>query len=189
MKMFRTALLGSVLAVGFAGAAHAADAYAPPPAETPQQYAAMGWYLRGDIGWSFLDWSGGDDDSAVTVGGGIGYQFNDYLRTDVRVDWAGNYDVGGGDDMGITSVLGNLYLDIPTNTIITPYVGGGVGYGWVSGGGGGDDDGVAWALTAGASVNLSESADIDIGYRFRDVSISGSDPYEHQVLTGLRFKF
>jgi hypothetical protein len=132
-KMIRIALLGSAMMLGFATASQAADPYTPPvAAETPQDYANMGWYLRGDIGWSFLRWSGGDDDSAVSLGGGVGYQFNDYLRSDLRVDWAGDYDIGGGADMNVTTILGNLYLDVPTGTMITPYVGGGVGYGWAS---------------------------------------------------------
>jgi opacity protein-like surface antigen len=189
-KMIRIALLGSAMMLGFATASQAADPYTPPvAAETPQDYANMGWYLRGDIGWSFLRWSGGDDDSAVSLGGGVGYQFNDYLRSDLRVDWAGDYDIGGGADMNVTTILGNLYLDVPTGTMITPYVGGGVGYGWASVDGGSDDSGVAWSLMAGASIDLSQSAAIDIGYRFRDLAVSGDNPLEHQILTGLRFKF
>ena len=42
---------------------------------------------------------------------------------------------------------------------------------------------------AGASFDLSDSLDLDIGYRFRSVMSDGSDPMEHQVLTGLRYKF
>jgi opacity protein-like surface antigen len=190
-KMIRASLLGSAMMLAMATASQAADPYAPPPvAETPQDYAKMGWYLRGDIGWSFLEWSGGEDDNAFALGGGVGYQFNDYLRSDLRVDWAGNYDIGGGDDMGVTTVLGNLYLDVPTGTMITPYVGGGIGYGWTSVDGAGDDgDGLAWAISAGASVDLSESIAMDVGYRFRDVMVSGENPTEHQIMTGLRFKF
>ena len=76
-----------------------------------EEYQEMGFYLRGDIGWSFLDW--GEDDNALTVGGGVGYQFNDYLRSDVRVDWSGDYDVGADADLNMTTVLGNLYFDFP----------------------------------------------------------------------------
>jgi opacity protein-like surface antigen len=190
-KMIRATLLGSAMMMAMATASHAADPYSPPPvAETPQDYAKMGWYLRGDIGWSFLEWSGGADDDALALGGGVGYQFNDYLRSDLRLDWAGDYSIGGGDDMSVTTVLGNLYFDLPTGTMITPYVGGGIGYGWTSVDGAADDgDGLAWSLSAGASVDLSEAMSIDIGYRFRDVMVSGENPQEHQIMTGLRFKF
>jgi opacity protein-like surface antigen len=188
MKFMRSALLGSAMLMGFATMAHAADPYLPQ-AETPQDYANMGFYLRGDLGWSFLRWSGGDDDSAFAVGGGVGYKFGDYLRTDLRVDWAGDYSIGGGADLGISSVLGNVYLDFDNSSLITPYVGAGIGYGWTSVSPGSDDSGVAYALMAGASVDLSQSLELDVGYRFRDVSVSGKDPYEHQILTGLRFKF
>ncbi len=91
----------------------------------------MGFYLRGDLGWSFLEWSGGDDDSAVSLGGGVGYQFNDNMRADVTVDWAGEYDVAPGADMSTTTVLGNLYFDWANDSAFTPYVGAGLGYGWV----------------------------------------------------------
>jgi hypothetical protein len=30
---------------------------------------------------------------------------------------------------------------------------------------------------------------MDVGYRFRALTISGDNPYEHQIMTGLRFKF
>ena len=90
----------------------------------------MGFYLRGDLGWSFLDW--GDDDSAFAVGGGVGYQFNDYLRSDLRVDWSGDYDIGDGADASLTTVLGNIYFDWANDSIFTPYVGAGAGYGWAS---------------------------------------------------------
>ena len=53
-----------------------------------------------------------------TVGAGVGYKFNDYLRSDARIDWSGNYDVGPDADLNMTTVLGNLYLDIPTGTML-----------------------------------------------------------------------
>lgn len=166
-----------------AGQAQAADQGDPAPS-----YSDMGFYLRGDIGWSFLEWSG-DDDSALTVGGGIGYQINEQIRTDLRVDWAGSYDVAPGAEMDVSTVLGNLYFDIPTETMITPYLGAGLGYGWGSVDGGSDKDGLAFALMAGASVSLTDSIDLDVGYRYREIMSSGSDPTEHQVTTGFRFKF
>jgi opacity protein-like surface antigen len=157
------------------------------PAET---YENMGFYLRGDLGWSLLEWGGGSDDGGFAAGGGAGYRFNDNLRTDLRVDWAGDYNIGGGSDMSVTTVLGNLYFDWANASAFTPYVGAGVGYGWTDvSGGGGDDDGFAYALQAGVGVDLTENIVLDAGYRFRDVMISGSDPYEHQFLLGARFEF
>lgn len=177
----------SILALALMGAAtvqaKAADADPMP------SYEEMGFYLRGDIGWSFLEWSGGDDDSSLAVGGGAGLVINDYLRTDVRYDWAGTYDVAPGADMSISTLTGNLYFDIPTGTMVTPYLGGGAGYGWGSVDGGPDKDGMAYSLMAGASVGITDSLDLDVGYRYREVLSDGNNPSEHQVMTGFRFKF
>ncbi len=87
------ALLG-----GLAGQVHAADEGVATPS-----YADLGFYLRGDIGWSFLEWSG-DDSNAFTGVFGVGYQFTDYLRSDLRVDYAGVYT--NGPDMSVTTAPG-----------------------------------------------------------------------------------
>ena len=134
MKCLRLALAACAAAVSFHGIAHAADPYQPAPVvveEAPYE-DTLGFYLRGDIGWSFLEWSGGKDDNAFTGGGGVGYQFTQNLRGDVRVDWSGDYDIGPNADLSTTTLLGNMYFDIPTETIFTPYVGGGAGWGWAS---------------------------------------------------------
>jgi opacity protein-like surface antigen len=188
MRGLRTTFVIAAVALG-ALPALAADADPPEVADTPAAtYEKMGFYLRGDLGWSFLEWGGGDDDSAFAVGGGAGYRFNDNLRTDLRVDWAGDYDTGG-DDLGVTTVLGNIYFDWANDSIFTPYVGAGAGYGWASFDNGSDKDGFAYALQAGVGVDLTDNIVLDAGYRFRDVMISGSDPMEHQFLLGARFEF
>jgi opacity protein-like surface antigen len=38
-------------------------------------------------------------------------------------------------------------------------------------------------------MGLTDNVDIDVGYRFRDTMISGSDPQEHQISAGVRFNF
>jgi opacity protein-like surface antigen len=188
MKSLKLALLATAMTVGLAAAAQAADA--TPPVEetpTPEQYQAMGFYLRGDLGWSFLDWS--DTDSAFDVGAGVGYQFTDYLRSDLRVDWSGDYDVGDGANASLTTVLGNMYFDWENDSAFTPYVGAGVGYGWVDADDGLSDDGFTYALMAGVSVDMSQSVALDVGYRYRELMINGEDPSDHSALAGIRFKF
>ena len=173
MKNFTKALLGLGLLAGAAAPAVAADAYAPDEAVV----TASGFYLRGDAGWSWLN-ADDDDNSVVVLGGGVGYQFNDNLRTDLRADWAGL----GGDESSFTTVLGNVYFDIPTETIMTPYLGAGLGYGWTD-----STDGAAFGLMAGVEVNLTENLSADIGYRYRQ--ILSEDVYDHEALAGLRFSF
>ena len=187
MKVFRISLLAGAMLASAGFAAQAADPVVPDvPAS---DYQAMGFYLRGDIGWSFLDWSGGDDDDALVFGAGAGYRFYDNMRADLRFDWAGDYDVAPGADLSVSSVLGNLYFDFANDSSFTPYVGAGLGYGWTNASPGNDKDGFAYALMAGVAVDLTDNIVLDAGYRFRDVMVSGSDPTEHQILGGLRFEF
>src|SRR4051812_24576872 len=185
MSAWKLGFIGYALAVVVDPAAAADVPRSGAP--TAEQYRAMGFYLRGDLGWSFLQWS--DDANAVSVGGGIGYQFNPYLRSDVRVDWSGQYDIAPGADVDMTTVLGNVYLDIPNETILTPYAGVGAGYGWTAGDATADKNGFAYSLMAGVSINLSQSTSLDLGYRYREVLDSGSDPKDHSILGGIRFKF
>ena len=173
MKRITSTILALGLLAGVATTALAADA--DVPADT---YAAMGFYLRGDAGWSFLDTRNGNG-STFVLGAGAGYKVNEYLRADIRGDMSG---LGGGKYMD--SVTGNLYFDIPTDTMLTPYLGAGVGYGWASG----NNDGMAFALMAGTEVNISETVSVDVGYRYRQI-LDGQDPSAHEVLAGLRFKF
>jgi opacity protein-like surface antigen len=186
-------LVGAALIAigGLAGSAQAADPDTPvvDAAPTPEQYEALGWYLRADAGWSFLQWYGGRDDDALTAGVGVGYQFTPNIRGDIRGDWAGDYNIGGGADMSMTTVLGNLYYDFPNDSFLTPYVGAGIGYGWAPIDGGEDKEGLAYSLMAGSSIDLSESMSLDVGYRFREIIDSGADPMDHSILGGFRFKF
>jgi opacity protein-like surface antigen len=175
MKTITRAMLGVALLAGVAGPAAAAD-YTP---ETP--VSMSGWYMRGDAGWSWLN-TDDNSDSALVLGGGVGYQINDNLRTDIRGDWAGI----GNDDNSFTTVLGNVYFDIPTQTVVTPYLGAGIGYGW-SQSESQDEDGVAFAAMAGIEVQLTDSLSADLGYRYRQ--ILSEDVYDNQVLLGLRYSF
>ena len=185
MKAFKTLLIAAVIAVPAASMAQAADLGAPVT-----ESEAMGLYLRGDVGMSFLEWDGGSDDSAWVFGGGIGYQYNENMRADLTVDWSGKYDVGAGSKLSNTTVLGNLYYDFANSSAFTPYVGAGVGYGWVSDTPlNGKESGLAFGLAAGASVDLTDSLALDVGYRFRDTMIKGANPMEHQVTAGIRFSF
>ena len=164
-KMIKTMLLAGVMLAPVAVTAKAADI--DVPAADP---AMMGLYLRADAGWSWLNWSGGADDDAFVAGGGIGYRFSENVRADVTADWSGDYRVAPGAEVSTTAVLGNLYFDWANDTMFTPYIGVGAGYGWVDGSGGAvDDDGfLAVGAAAGVSIDLTNNLAVDTGYRFRD---------------------
>ena len=188
MSFLKTLLLAGVVAVPMSVASQAADIAPDVPSDVDTSLSGL--YVRGDIGWSFLEWSGGADDNAFVGGGGIGYQYNDMFRTDLTVDWAGDYEIAPGAEISTTTILGNAYLDFANDTMFTPYVGAGVGYGWVNGSGtAADKDGLALGLRAGVAVDLTNNLAVDVGYRFRDIMTSGADTMEHQATVGLRVKF
>lgn len=186
MKFLKTVFLAGLVSAPMFSAAQAADANAYVPSEVA---TTSGFYLRGDAGASFLNWSGGDDDTSYVAGGGFGYQFNDNFRADVTAEFSGNYSVAPGAKLDTTIILGNAYFDLKNDTMFTPYVGGGLGYGYAQGSGINDDSGFAAGLAAGVSVDMTTNLALDVGYRFRTIMIDGDDPMEHQVTAGIRFKF
>ena len=185
MKMFKMMMLAGLVALPLGAAAQAADADAPIAADP----GMTGLYLRGDIGWSMLTWEGGDDDSTWLGSAGLGYRFNDNLRSDITADWSGDYDIGAG-EISSHILMGNAYWDFANGSGFTPYVGAGVGYGWVNGSGGASDDsGLALGVTAGVTADITSNLAVDVGYHFKDIMLEGDDVMQHALTTGLRFSF
>lgn len=169
----RQGLVTSALILGLAGPAAAFDM--PPPIDAPEidtrsiASSTEGWYIRGDLGWNASIKSGdpsyrlhnyntdsytdftfdhtrlGED---FTLSAGAGYQFNDFLRSDVTLDWftssvrgntqttstcvtgqpAGTYcGFSHKQDVGVLSLLANGYVDLGTYWGLTPYLGAGAG--------------------------------------------------------------
>ncbi|WP_342640851.1 outer membrane protein [Rhodoligotrophos ferricapiens] len=179
-------LAGNVLAADFG------SPYVPAEQPMPEPYYQdnSGWYLRGDLGWSFLDSEiGRKNDSAFTVGAGVGYRFSNTFRGDVTVDYSGIYDVGYHNKIDAWTVLANGYVDIPLNDMVVPYLGAGLGYGWIDGKHGYSEEGVTAAAMAGIGFQVSQNTMIDVGYRFRDAFIDGSNFFDHSLRAGLRYSF
>jgi opacity protein-like surface antigen len=209
----------AVAALAVSGfSASAADLYVPPAPVPPQVVYQNfgGWYLRGDIDYHWSNMRGGnyitygapcgvgcvpgnDFDStdlkgSFSVGAGVGYQINSYLRADVTGDYwfksdftgtsssAGPCGGGGGpcastdtSSMSALLLLANAYVDLGTWYGLTPYVGAGLGGAYVDWEGIGNAPGesnwrFAWALMAGASYCLTDNLDLDVGYRFSRIS-------------------
>src|SRR5690606_2301940 len=126
------ALLTSIAAAALlagVGSASAADLppeqgyIAPAPVYTPPP---TGWYVRGDAGVSFYDGSGGGE--ALTAGLGVGYRFSELFRTDLTVDWTGDYNnVVGNSDASAWTLLANGYVDFGFGQWLKPYIGAGIG--------------------------------------------------------------
>ncbi|MET3856001.1 outer membrane protein [Rhizobium sp. OAE497] len=128
-----------------------------PPEVTVTE--ATGWYLRGDVGYGFndlrgaryfqgsngneVDFASSDLRDSFTVGGGVGYQVNNYLRTDLTLDYLSEADFHGSTrgSCGVAAdcvssdrssrtawnLMANAYVDLGTYGVFTPYVGGGIG--------------------------------------------------------------
>ena len=187
MNLFKMILLAGAVVLPLSGVARAADI---DPAVPADDATLIGMYLRADAGWSMLDFAGGSNDKSYTAGIGAGYQFNDYFRTDITGEWTGKYDIAPGAKISTSAIIGNAYLDLANDTMFTPYVGLGAGYGWVNGSGTAiDDSGLVLGAAAGVAVDLTNNLAVDVGYKVRDFSVAGSNPIEHAVTAGLRFKF
>ena len=158
-------LFGAFALLAANGAAVAADLYQPSepipvaPAEPVQLASAGGWYLRGDVGYSYnksrgawfyqgsnaneTDFQSSSLRNSFTLGGGVGYQFTNYLRSDVTLDYMFKGDFNGSThgscgvagactstdiaSMNALSLLANAYVDVGTFGYVTPYVGAGIG--------------------------------------------------------------
>lgn len=211
---FAAILLGS--------AAQAADFVQPEVIQAPvevQVASVSGWYLRGDVSYDILKMRGGNYDitnsktgysggntfattklkDTANIGIGAGYQFNQYLRSDVTLDYnfrttfngSTNGFCGSGaactsndiSHLTLYSLLANAYVDLGTYGSVTPYIGGGIGASHVDWDvlSNSDADGTyihggtsswrfTWALMAGASVDLTCNLKADVGYRYRHVN-------------------
>lgn len=161
----KTSLIAVAAAMLASTTAYSADVYQPEPA--PYMAApeitvseSSGWYLRGDLGYSFNKIKGAeyfqgsnslvnsfasvDLKDSFTVGAGVGYQINNYLRTDVTFDYKFKSDFRGSTRGGCSfpleactsndlaamrayTLMANAYIDLGTYGYFTPYVGGGIG--------------------------------------------------------------
>lgn len=181
-RMLFPAVLVSA-AIG-AGAAWAAD-------------ADHGAYVRLDTGASFsrsaeLD-VGNDIGSAAIIGGGVGYRFNQYIRSDVTLTYRGGYRINSSKTMeglsyyskgSVDSLAGlvNVYVEPVRFGVLRPYVGGGVGFARNEVGDvsvnvlgyngtliGGTNTSFAWQGSAGIGLDITPNLTVDIGYRYMDM--------------------
>ncbi|TAM95794.1 MAG: porin family protein [Rhizobiaceae bacterium] len=234
-KIVKPFCLGAMLLAGVSAPAVAADLYEPQVVEAPAPVQAApvatgGWYIRGDVDYHWSDFRGADYitygpppgtntinngklDGAWSVGGGVGYKINSYLRTDVTADYlfksgfsgntVGSSCGGAGpchsDERGGYSgwlLLANAYADLGTYHGITPYVGAGIGGAHIKWddlhdpntterNGGTSSWRFAYALMAGASYCLTHNVSLDVGYRF--THINGGRMFEYAPVAGPGF--
>jgi len=181
----RIALGAAVLAALSAGALSAGA----------QAASLEGPYLGGYFSYSFpgdIDAAGNIGGNAATpdsgkleldngFGGGalFGYDYG-AIRAEAEVayrnygnDKYGNLTIDGSPsaplkaegETGLLAVLGNVIYDIETDSTFTPYVGVGLGAGWIFAEGG-NDAGFAYQGIAGAKVDLNENLAAFVDYRY-----------------------
>ena len=146
-------------------------------------------------------WDGGDEiedfnlNRSWSIGGAAGVKWNDLLRTELELShsqWSGDYLStiwqGGAPSnssavgtVAATYLLGNVWVDMKSNSAFTPYAGGGVGLAFVNTTGvrwgnsstwgyvDASQTRLAWQLGAGVKYDISEQLTLDVGYRFKNV--------------------
>jgi opacity protein-like surface antigen len=164
-----------------------------------------------------------DTDTGFLLGGVLGYNWADTgLRTELElsysqanldgfdIDWDNNFNGPDGDnldfdgDVSVTYLFGNLWYgfgDMLNMGGISPYIGGGLGVGFVNidvdaiNGvdldASGDETGFAYQLGGGLMWNVADNVALDLGYRWRGVMLEdyNDDLNSHNVLLGINFGF
>lgn len=210
-------LAGTAMLLAGAGVASAADVLPAPYVEAPVYEApvqtvsaAGGWYLRGDVGYSWNKMKG-----AEFFQGGLG-TYAPFATASLR-----NSDITSVSGL---SLLANAYVDLYKKGRFTFYAGGGLGGTRVKwddlnntscstanptlcdpsfNHGGAAGWRFTYALMAGASIDVTCAVKADVGYRYRHISGGNmfksltSNGYQgqhkaitsHEVRGGLRYGF
>lgn len=90
------------------------------------------------------------------------------------------------DKVALQTLMLNTWIDIPTNTAFTPYIGGGVGFGFINyrtsldfidktagvengfESGSTNETNFAWSLGTGVAYDVTDRWTVDLGYRYID---------------------
>ena len=184
-----------------------------------------GWYLRGDVGYNVgkprYDFTLlGEEVSHKRFTGsiGAGYHLSDALRLDITASYLGKdsielsdgFNSGSGSHTMWSGML-NGYYDIATIRGFTPYIGAGVGFTYsrhkvdieapdygITGVHWSDREyNFAYALMAGASLQITDNVSVDAGYQFLhtpkmtywdvDTLTPREGSQKHLVKVGLRY--
>lgn len=194
----------------------------------PDEVERRGAYVRFDVGGIWSPSPGvsvvdapaglgtvdtGTLDAQVSVGGGVGYRFSNWFRSDLTVAYAPGRDfsadtsgtAGSGAVSGSltsTALLASAYAEFAPESWIRPYVGGGLGVANLSldsvaqrmpaGGTTSFADNsewnLAWSVAAGVTLDLSEAVELDAGYRyvnFGDAKTGTGSNGSHVTLDGV----
>lgn len=225
----RAAILGSTLSAAILTTPALAQAQttAPPYSPYPAYDASTAWGLSnaGVPAGPYVKLGGGGSwsassnfDDSYVVGGGIGYRFAPWFRSDVTFDYRPDIRdkaLGNAKFQNWAAML-NGYIDfnVPPIRPLIPYIGAGAGIAQnkingtiVTVGGttvasvtGSTKDQFAWQVMAGASWYFTPTIALDVSYRYfhggsaEDATLTGfpthsGDFDRHEVIGYLRFGF
>jgi len=141
-------------------------------------------------------------DNGFGGGAAVGYDFGP-----ARLEIEGSYRESNADeiendqatfdadgDLEVRALLVNAYADFTTGSMVTPYLGAGIGYAEIEVGSR-DDEVFAGQLAAGMLIALSPAVAIDLGYRFMMTDNPEIDDVEfeevkqHTAVLGLQIRF
>ncbi len=162
-------ILGAFAILATAYSAQAAEIVREPPVvELPPVEKFGGWYLRGDIGYASVDagsvlyfqgptqtgvFQTREIDETWMFGVGVGYQINDWFRTDWTANYYAQSDFTGSSALNVpcsdgtpgaicsysdnstfqaTTLMANAYVDLGNFKGFTPYLGAGIGGAYVT---------------------------------------------------------
>jgi opacity protein-like surface antigen len=212
---------------------------APAEAQEPAASRSDGWYVGVFGGWShrkdiaveesrpLFDFTASVDvEDGFLAGVTLGIKPSPWLRAEAELSghW---HEIGGDADLTATGLpipvsvtlfgdinayfaLANLWVDIPIDSEIKPYIGGGIGAGRISGAIDTAQDlpilndrgtSFAYQLGAGLSLRVAPNATAQIGYRYKAIepmeleitTLFGNTEIEshyrsHSLLLGLQFE-
>lgn len=155
-----------------------------------------GLYLAGQAGGSFPT---DDLDDGGSYAVSLGWQFHPMVRAELEGAFRNN-DVEGvaGADADTWTWMANAYWDMKNDSMITPYLGAGLGYAHQNLEAAGFDESegaFVWQAIAGAAFELTPNWAITADYRYVDTTdfdfgaVGEEDYSAHEVRGGLRYTF
>ena len=175
--------------------------------------AQDGLYIEFTPGASILadsDLSGGggleaEFDTAFVIGGAVGSRFLDSFRGEVNLSYREADDdqiTSEGVTLQVFALMGNVYYDFDLELPVTPYLGAGIGVGFIEVGPVNDEaTEFAWNIMFGASYDVTDTVGLSLGYRYlgtTDAELDATGPASgtvhaeiavHEILFGFRYNF
>ena len=203
MKKYLLAVLAGTCIAGTAQAGDAVRTVYVNQAQVSDNSAYMA--LRGGANMAKVKAEGEKfDDTSFAVAAAIGSQIVDFKTGSLRgeVEYTYNDTLEDKDiEYDAQLLMANFYYDFDINSPVTPYIGAGLGVAFNDVDYINDSDdstSFAYSLSAGVSVAVNPKINVDLGYRYlnmtdSDITIAGTDikikPYSHQIMAGVRIAF